>query len=333
MDYALVGHKKREIVMKFKRVGMSRSTNWVLSAVMASILAFLAAPDTRAQDRFEITSYKDVEGLFERLGYTPGAWKKGIREVPRIYVTNIPERWRSKYSKEVSVRTKKRLFFRLLGPIVLLANERIMENRTRLERLKAAIHGGAIPIAGERKWIGVLAARYRLPVPSGVKITVKRLDDLLHRVDVIPPSLALSQSAEESGWGTSRFADLGNALFGQWTFGGKGIKPKSQRKELGDHRIAAFDSPIQSVEAYMLNINTHPAYNTLRDKRARFRREGNSVSGTILAGTLVKYSERGEEYVKSLRAIMRVNRLGPTDDATLSSKPPMYLVPVGAGAK
>jgi uncharacterized FlgJ-related protein len=155
---------------------------------------------------------------------------------------------------------------------------------------------------------------------------------LLERVDIVPVSLALSQAAEESGWGTSRFAAEGNALFGQWTWGGEGIKPEQQRAALGDHRIAAFESPLQSVMAYMHNLNTHPAYAELRAMRARLRREGQPIRGRKLAEALTKYSERGQAYVDSLHAIMSVNHLDAADEAHLGDGPTIYLVPVGDGA-
>jgi uncharacterized FlgJ-related protein len=144
------------------------------------------------------------------------------------------------------------------------------------------------------------------------------IEELLRRVDVIPVSLALSQSAIESGWGTSRFADEGNALFGQWSWSGKGIKPKDQRNSThGDHRIAAFESTGLSVWSYAQNLNTHRAYADLRRKREELRRAGRPVRGADLVGTLIHYSERGQAYVDELRAIMRVNRLDPADDAYL----------------
>ena len=153
------------------------------------------------------------------------------------------------------------------------------------------------------------------------------LTALLERVDIVPPSLAMAQSAEESGWGTSRFADLGNALFGQWTWSG-GIEPLNKRQDKGSYGIARFDTPLQSVEAYMRNLNTHAAYQSLRERRAAMRRAGERPDGYELAKTLTSYSERGEDYVHSLHAIMRVNKLQPADDAYLSSGPPLYLVPV-----
>jgi uncharacterized FlgJ-related protein len=146
-------------------------------------------------------------------------------------------------------------------------------------------------------------------------------------VDTIPPSLSLAQAAEESSWGTSRFAIQGNALFGQWDFSGKGMKPKNQRKELGNYGIARFDTPQQSIEAYILNLNTHRAYKKLRDKRASMRENNIKPTGWELAKTLDKYSERGIHYIESLHSIMRYNKLIPADDAYLWSKGKIIVSP------
>ena len=103
-------------------------------------------------------------------------------------------------------------------------------------------------------------------------MTAAKLEELLIRVDVIPVSLALGQAAYESGYATSRFAGLGNALYGQWSWGGKGMKPDQQRRsEHGDYRIRGFEAPQASVIAYTINLNTHFAYEGFRDKRAELR--------------------------------------------------------------
>ena len=151
--------------------------------------------------------------------------------------------------------------------------------------------------------------------------------ELLTRVDIVPPSLSLAQAASESGWGTSRFAAQGNSLFGQWTWG-KGLKPAEQRtSELGDYRVAAFDSTAQAAYAYALNLNTAPAYRDLRLKRADLRRQNLRISGTILADTLGNYSERGQAYVEDLKALIRENRLDDTDDAYLRRMAVIHIVP------
>jgi Bax protein len=127
----------------------------------------------------------------------------------------------------------------------------------------------------------------------------------------------MAQAAEESGWGTSRFALHGNAIFGQWTTaGGEGLVPQ-QRPEGMDYKVRAFDNLEQSVAAYMRNLNTHGAYKALRRARANLRLGGDALGGALLAGTLTKYSERGQDYVDSVRTIIHVNDLRELDDARL----------------
>ena len=304
-------------------------------AILAVLLLFAvhcagaAEPEER---RFEFSSYHQIDQLFEELNYTPAAWRDGIREVPRAYLTHIPPRWRDETSKEISVQSKKRLFFRALAPFVLRSNELIVEERERLEKVLPALRAGRSVGDAERKWLGELAAHYGVTKTEETALDAEALDELLRRVDIIPVSLALSQAAEESGWGTSRFAIEGNALFGQWTWGGKGIKPQQHRAELGDYRIAAYENPIDGIRAYMRNLNTHRAYAKLRERRAEMRRKNEPIRGWDLAETLDRYSERGPAYVESLHAIMRVNHLGPADDAYLGDGPIIRLIPVGEGA-
>ena len=286
---------------------------------------------TRPEERFEFTSYTQVGELFEKLNYTPEAWQAGIREVPRVYLTNVAPRWRERVSNEVSVLTKKRIFFRALAPLALRSNELILRDRARVSDLRGRLEGGAEITAEDRQWFARLAARYGVAQEDQAQTDDKTFDELMVRVDVVPVSLALSQCAEESGWGTSRFAAEGNALFGQWSWGGTGIKPEQQRAGMGDYRIAAFETPLGSVMAYMMNLNTHAAYAGLRALRAELRARGERISGWELAESLDRYSERGQAYVESLHSIMRVNKLDPADDAFLGDGPTIYLVPVGEG--
>ena len=137
----------------------------------------------------------------------------------------------------------------------------------------------------------------------------------------------LAQAAEESGWGTSRFAFTGNALFGQWTWGGQGIRPEQQRSGRGDYKIAAFDAPLQSVQAHASNLNTHNAYSQFRTRRAQLRANNERISGNKLVDALSSYSERGLDYVKSLRSIINYNNLDDTDDAYLNKGQPIVLIP------
>jgi uncharacterized FlgJ-related protein len=265
-----------------------------------------------------IESTDDLLALFAEKNYTSKAWRSGIHEVPRLYITNITSGWRDK-SGELPVLTKKGIFFRLLAPLALASNEAILADRQRL--LKADLNSD-----DDQQWLLELASTYKIK-DLGERVTAKQYEVLKLRVDIIPVSLAMAQSAEESGWGTSRFAVQGNALFGQWDYSGKGIKPKNQREHLGDYTIARFDSPMDSVAAYMLNLNTHRAYAGLRKARAALRAENKTISGFELAKNLDKYSERGADYVDSLHAMMRVNKLSPADEATLVGDEIIYLVP------
>ena len=144
--------------------------------------------------------------------------------------------------------------------------------------------------------------------------------------------MTLSQAAEESGWGTSRFVAEGNALFGQWSWHASAIKPEKQRSGKGNYGIAAFDTTLDSVRAYMQNLNSHRAYADLRVRRADLRAQGKPVTGRILAETLTRYSERGEAYVKSLHAIMNANHLDAADDAYLGEGPVYLMIPAGEAA-
>ena len=143
-------------------------------------------------------------------------------------------------------------------------------------------------------------------------------------MDTIPPSLIVAQMVEESGWGTSRFAAEGNALFGQWSYDG-GIKPEEQRENKGDYRIEAFKTPLDSVRAYMLNLNSHTSYADFRKRRAALRAKGQPVTGPDLVGTLIEYSERREAYVKIIEEIMEHNSLPPLDHVRLASGKLTYL--------
>ena len=277
--------------------------------------------------KMAIGGYKEVLDLFEKLNYTPEAWQAGIREIPRVFFTKIGDRWGNTTSKEITVLQKKQLFFRGIAPLILRANELILKDRQRLEKIRSDFKENNPVDEMERIWIGKLSALYKIK-SSGEGLTESLVDELWSKVDIIPPSLALGQAAEESGWGTSRFAAAGNAIYGQWTWGSNAMVPEQQRKELGNYGIAAFESLQESVSSYMLNLNTHNAYSDLRNKRAELRESGQKITGSILAEQLTKYSERGEEYVKGLKSLMEYNRLDPADDAYLSDGPPIFLIPL-----
>lgn len=307
------------------------------AALIAMALAAWTSPDAGtdartparakvpdARDTLEVSGYKEVLALFEKLHYSPATWQAGVRAVPRVYITDVTERWRDTTVNRITVLQKKQIFFRALAPLVLRSNELILEDRKRLASLRQATASAWSP--KDARWLAGLADEYSVTGAADQPMPVAVLDELWQRVDIIPPSLALSQAAEESGWGTSRFAAQGNALFGQWTWGEAGMKPEEQRAHLGNYGLAAFETPLLSVMAYMLNLNTHAAYADLRGLRSTARSQGKAPRGRDLAAGLSKYSERGEAYVTSLRNLMTANKLDPTDEAYLATGPAIYLV-------
>jgi len=248
----------------------------------------------------------DLNTAFDQLGYELPPVLAGTSPVPRLFLTSLP------YDLNTIKQTKERkaMFFKTLLPLVLKINEEIITNRAKIWRLSHRLNLGQAIRAEDRIWLNAAFNKY------GVKYN--DFDSLLTRMDVVPPSLALAQAAEESGWGTSRFVREGNALFGQWTFNpkDKGIVPTG-RAEGKTHRIRAFDSLSGSLKAYVQNLNTHKAYKKLRSKRLSMRKNREKLNGFVLATALDKYSERGGKYVTSLQAIMDKNDLRRFDATSL----------------
>jgi uncharacterized FlgJ-related protein len=313
-----------------EEASVSKATVLMAALAVTLLVSPLPAQVTPTDEKVPCRDYKDVLALFDRLGYTQKAWQAGIREIPRVYLADLPDTWRERSAKAITVADKKKLFFRVIAPIVLRINELIVEDRTRAKDVTERLAEGASVSPDDQAWLSDLAVRYKLLKSPDDRLDADAYPELLLRVDVVPASLALAQAASESGWGTSRFASLGNSLFGQWTWG-KGLKPAEQRAEAhGDHRIAAFDTTAEAAYAYALNLNTQGAYRDLRLKRADLRRRNLRISGSVLAETLLKYSERGQAYVDDLKALIRQNRLDDADDAYLREMAVIHIVPAEA---
>lgn len=201
---------------------------------------------------------------------------------------------------ERDVKTKKRKFFNALRPMVIAENQRINEQRQFLLGLRNKSNLGA----QEKTKIEKLLKYYRLTHKKDGSVPWKAL---LKRVDTVPLELVLSQAANESAWGTSRFARKANNLFGQWCFTkGCGLVPK-RRNAGSTHEVAAFRSPQLSVRSYLRNLNTGRVYKDLRKIRAQKRAQDKQATAYELAAGLSKYSERGQAYVKEIRAMIKYN--------------------------
>ncbi|GIU21446.1 MULTISPECIES: glucosaminidase domain-containing protein [unclassified Shewanella] len=270
---------------------------------------------TKAPKDIRINSLDELMTLFNSLNYNTKSWQDGNREVPRLTFESVSERWQET-SNQIPVQQKKMVFFRLLAPLILVANENILLERRLIE---------SAPL--DDVVLQRIAKKYKITKDADTPLTEQQRQTLLEEVDIMPPSLVLAQAAEESGWATSRFTVEGNAFFGQWDFSGKGMIPKQQRKELGNYGLARFDTPLASVEGYMLNLNTNNAYKKLRELRAKLRAENKPITGMELAGTLDKYSERGQAYIDGIRQMISYNKLDQVDEAYLSDAAPLHLIP------
>ncbi len=276
---------------------------------LSPVVAERPAPrDTAPRDG--VQAHLDVDAvhrLYEDLGYGLDGAASGL-QVPRVFLATVPH----DLKETADVDLKKSVFLRTMLPLVLRVNEEIAADRARILEIASRKAEGRIHPADER-WLADKAEEYGLKT-----VDVRKL---LQRVDIIPPSLALAQAAEESGWGTSRFARQGNALFGQWTWDADSALVPRDRKAGASHGIKAFPSLLQAVQAYARNLTSHRAYAEFRVARAAMRKAGQEPAGPRLAQTLTRYSERGSDYVHTLHVIMDANQLAALDTAALAPHP------------
>lgn len=235
-----------------------------------------------------------------------------VDEVPRTFLARLPEN----LPDIRDAKRRKQQFVSAMLPIILRANELIVADRGRLLDIRSRIESDGAAGKRQRNWLDRIARTHRIKLSTPA--TVEEVDALLFRVDVIPPSLALAQAAMESGWGTSYFAQQGNALFGEWTWNEEeGILPR-QRDVGKTHRIKSFEYLLDSVRSYMVNLNRHNSYKDLRLRRAELRDHNLVVTGSALAPSLIDYSERGTDYVSDILSIIDYNDLDGLDSASLA---------------
>ena len=241
--------------------------------------------------------------LTVRSGLTPIVWLLALTMLAAcstVIVKTEPEV--SKPAVQQSADEKKQQFFAFMKPRVEKENMRITAQREQLLKLKKKRK-----LAGsDLKWLQQLGEEYKVAIKK--QPTAAQWRDLVARVDVVPLEMALIQAANESAWGTSRFARKGNNYFGQWCYSkGCGIVPK-QRTAGATHEVRKFSDVRESVDAYMHNINTTGAYAEFRRLRSQSRNKGRTLNAEQLAMGLKSYSERGMAYVKTIQAMIRSNR-------------------------
>ena len=237
--------------------------------------------------------------LFDDLGYDLQGIRAGQKVKP-IYLTKLPRDLKTLGD----TKTKRELFIKIILPLILDENNKIIEDREKLFKILSKNFN----TVGERVWLKRRFKEY--------KIEDQDLTELKMRMDIIPVSIAIAQAANESGWGTSRFALEGNALFGQWTWSKKGISPKDSDPN-SNHKILQFQILKASVRAYKNNLNTHNAYQEFREARAQLRQENKQITGLDLTKYLKNYAAIGEKYVRILEDIIEKNSLIDFDKANL----------------
>jgi len=248
-----------------------------------------------------------LQAFFQALDYN---WTELDKGVPPLILENIPE----DIDQVASNKTKKRAFFMGLLPMVLLANQEIQSERQEIELILSR-HKESQLKDGDLERLDEILRRYGL---RGHPLTDHRTRSrLMRRVDIIPPSLVLAQAANESAWGTSRFAQRGNNLFGEWTYTpGTGIIPAG-RPAGATYEVRKFPSIYESIRSYMNNLNRNGAYRKLREIRENLRKSDQPVTGMALAKGLEKYSQRGDDYINEIRAMIRHNKLARINEVAL----------------
>lgn len=215
---------------------------------------------------------------------------------------NVPD-----FASIVDVEEKKQVFFGFLQPFVDAQNRRVQQQREQLLSIVDKLDHGLGLNRNERTFLRALSAEYEMEGSDFQE--PEFLNRLLRRVDVLPPSLVLAQAANESAWGTSRFALEAYNFFGQWCYAeGCGLVP-SRRRASASHEVKAFDSIEDAVHAYFMNLNTFPSYLDLRLIRETLRESAQTIDGISLSQGLESYSERGDEYISELQDMIRFNDL------------------------
>ena len=245
-------------------------------------------------------SASTIEELFRDNGYNLEKVKKTKLVNAGNQLTRLPKELKNIESP----KKRKKLFIQIVLPLIIEENLKIRFDRKKLFQILNKNN----TTERDKAWLNLKFKQY------GIKN--KDLSKLKIRLDEIPVSLAIAQAAKETGWGSSRFAQEGNALFGQWTWSGEGIKPLDLEKDK-KHKVAKFKILKASVRAYQRNLNTHSSYKNFRIERAIQRDNDEKLNSLKLVNYLEKYAETGKEYTEVLKKIITQNNLTDFDDVEI----------------
>lgn len=236
---------------------------------------------------YKIPSSAQLDQVFKNRGTSLNQIRLGERNIPQLYLAKLPADL-----KKLSTPSKKEAFLQALIPLIAKANQGILTLRSHLLALQSKERKEGRLTAYERDWLEGLYTDYRVPEKD------RNINALLARVDVIPVSLTLAQAIVESGWGTSKLAQKSNSLFGHTN---------------GQNKMIAYEDLSSTVEAYVINLNRHGAYQGFRNKRLAMRAKKKPLDPYVLADGLGRYSERGIAYVKDVKKIIQANQLTQFD--------------------
>ena len=265
-----------------------------LSNILEDVFKFDELPEDTVR-----LSASTIEQLFKDTNYSLSEVRR-TKKVKPIRLSLLPNEMKSIESSA----KRKSLFIKIILPLVLEENNRIIIDRKKLFSILNKNKNSK----DEIKWLNQKFKQYG--------VLNKDLATLKVRMDIIPVSLAIAQAAKETGWGTSRFAIEGNALFGQWTWSGEGIKPAGADTD-ATYKVMKFNVLKASVRAYQRNLNTHSSYKKFRFVRAQLRDDNKKLDSLKLAEYLDNYAQTGTEYTKVLKQIIQQNQLKDFDEVKL----------------
>jgi len=245
-------------------------------------------------------SASTIEELFRDNGYDLDTVKKTKLVNVGNQLTKLPKELKNIESP----KKRKKLFIKIVLPLIIEENLKIRFDRKKLFEILNKNNTSS----RDKAWVELKFKQYGIKNNDLAKLKI--------RMDEIPVSLAIAQAAKETGWGSSRFAQEGNALFGQWTWSGEGIKPLEVEKDK-KHKVAKFKILKASVRAYQRNLNTHPSYKEFRIERAIQRDNDEKLDSLKLVNFLEKYAETGKEYTEVLKKIINQNSLTDFDDVDI----------------
>ncbi len=254
----------------------------------------LVLPNLNIKTETVLSLFEDVEYDLKTVRYQ--------KRVKPIYFTQFPK----DLDEIKDTKLKKETFIKIVLPLVVAENDKILDDKIKLKRIASK----KMTTDKEKSWLRLKLREY--------KVKNSDIIELDKRMDIIPVSIALAQAAKESGWGTSRFALEGNAIFGQWTWTGQGIEPLHKGKHEG-HKILRFPILRASVKAYKNNLNTHKGYSEFREKRYSYRKRNKSIKGLNLTETLDRYAQTGKEYTEILEQIIKQNDLSDFETVQLTN--------------